>query len=132
MKKLICLVLALLCVVSVAQAAPPDLSIYTYDQLIALQHFITHEIMNRPEWKEVTVPAGQWIVGVDIPEGEYSINPTGDGAYLRIKDERGSLVTSGGIRDKDDAIGKIYLKEGASVEIEDGSLVFAPAIVLGF
>lgn len=29
--------------------------------------------MSRPEWKAVEVPAGEWIIGQDIPEGYYSI-----------------------------------------------------------
>ena len=132
MKKLISVLLLILMISSVAAADAPDLSEFTYDQLVALQQYVTMEIMKRPEWKEVTVPSGQWVVGVDIPAGSYCIKAVGGGGYLRIYDNRGSLGTSGGIRDEEDTIGKIYLNDNYVVEIEDGSLVFTPAISLGF
>lgn len=131
MKKLAAVLLTVVMLFSVAYA-DPDLSELTYDQLIALQQYITAEIMSRPEWKETTVPSGQWVVGVDIPVGTYCIKPTGSGAYITIKTDKGRLVTCGGIRQSEDAIGKITLNEGYTVEIEDGKLIFTPAITLGF
>ena len=132
MKKLLSVLLLILLVSSAALADVPDFSDLTFDQLVALQHYVTMEVMKRPEWKEVTVPSGQWIVGVDIPAGTYSIKPTGGGGYLRIYDNKGHLGTSGGIRNDEDIIGKVYLKDNYMVEIEDGSLIFAPALSLGF
>ena len=132
MKKLICLLLIICLFPVIAAADSLDLSDLSYDQLVALQHYITMEIMKRPEWKEVNVPAGKWIVGVDIPEGEYSIKPYNGGAYITIIDTKGEYVTYGGIRNEDNAIGKIWLKEAYTVEIDGGTLTFAPAIVLGF
>ena len=132
MKKLLATILIMLCVFTFAHADAPDLSGLTYDQLVALQHYITAEIMSRPEWKEITVPAGQWIVGVDIPAGYYSIKPVGGGAYLRIYDDKGHSVTSGGLRKEEHIIGKINLGTAYTVEIEGGSLLFTPAVALGF
>ena len=134
MKKLICVVLILVCIIPVAHAAQPDFSDYTYEQLVALQHFITMEIIKRPEWKEVTIPGGTWYVGVDIPEGEYSIKPTegGKGAFLKIYDTKGRDVIYQGVRNESNSVGKVEVKEGFTIVIEEGSLVFAPAVILGF
>ena len=133
MKKLIAVLLVLLLLVPVASADAPDLSIYTYDQLVALQYYIGMEIMKRPEWKEVTVPAGEWVVGVDIPAGDYSISPAENGgAYLTIYDNTGCPTIFGGIREQEDSIGKARLREAYIVKVTDGSLILAPAVTLGF
>ena len=134
MKK-IALVVLLVCLVSFAAAE--DLSSLSFADLLALRSKIEMEIISRPEWKEVTVPSGTWIVGEDIPAGFYSILPTGTGGYITIKDpsqekEYRQTIVSNGIRDQESAIGKIELKNGYIVEIERGSLIFAPAKGLGF
>ena len=132
MKKLLILAIVLF-MIPIAEADDGiDLSALSYAQLVDLQQRISAEIVTRPEWKEVTVPSGTWTVGKDIPAGEYSISATKTGGYLRIRDERGSLLQGCGIREAEDRIGKVELKEGYTVEIERGSLIFAPAISLGF
>lgn len=133
MKKILVMILAVCLLIPIAAADDGiNLSALSFDQLLDLQQKVTAEIISRPEWKEVTVPSGTWTVGRDIPAGEYSISATKTGGYLRIRDERGSLLISNGIREAEDRIGKVALKEGYTVEIERGSLIFAPAISLGF
>ena len=134
MKKLICLLLILCLSPAIALAAPPDLSVYSYDQLVALQHYITMEIMKRPEWKEVTVPGGTWYVGVDIPAGEYSISPAADGrgAFLEIYNTKGKEIVYQGVRNESNSVGKVQVEEGYTIVIDGGSLLFAPAVILGF
>lgn len=133
MKKFLVMLLVVCLLIPIAAADDGiDLSALSFDQLLDLQQKVTAEIISRPEWKEVTVPSGTWTVGRDIPAGEYSISATKTGGYLRIRDERGSLLISNGIRNEEDRIGKVALKEGYTVEIERGSLIFAPAISLGF
>lgn len=132
MKKLLILAIVLFMIPIAAADDGIDLSALSYAQLVDLQQRISAEIVTRPEWKEVTVPSGTWTVGKDIPAGEYSISATKTGGYLRIRDERGSLLQGCGIREAEDRIGKVELKEGYTVEIERGSLIFAPAISLGF
>lgn len=131
MKKLMCITL-ILCVLPVIAIADVDLSSMTYDELLALRDQLNIEIFSRPEWKEVTVPGGQWSVGKDIPAGAYSLHPTKEGGFVTIYNENGKLIISQGIRDEENVIGKIELLEGYSVEISRGSLIFAPAIGLGF
>lgn len=132
MKKLLALILILVCVTSFAAAESIDLSGLSFDQLMELRNKLNAEIISRAEWKEVTVPAGTWIVGEDIPAGTYSITPKNGGAYLRIRDTSGDLLVYGGIRDANETIGKFKLGDGYTVEIEDGTLVFAPPVSLGF
>ena len=133
MKKLICLLL-IVCMFPAIALADLDLSDFTYEQLVALHHYIGMEIMRRPEWKEVTIPGGTWYVGVDIPAGSYSIRPTenGRGAFLKIYNTKGKDVVYQGVRNESNSIGKVQVEEGYTVIVEDGSLLFAPAQVLGF
>lgn len=132
MKKFIAVIVALLLTCSFACAEVTGLSDLSFDDLCAYQRAITQEIMTRPEWKETKVPSGSWLVGVDIPAGMYSIKPGDAGGYLRVYDKNGNLETSGGIRDENDIIGRIMLKDDYLVEVSNGALYFAPSIGLGF
>ena len=135
MKRAFIIALAIVLVTSVAYAAP-DLTELTYDQLIALQHYITHEIMRRPEWKEISVPKGHWVIGVDIPEGYYCITPK-TYCYLRLWGyEYNDYSTNGGLLyhdsiDTGEKLGKIWLQEGWVLDV-DNDIIMSPPVVLGF
>lgn len=73
MKKLVSILVLVFLVVSSAAAEDIDLSGLSFDQLVQLQSRITMEIMQRDEWQEVTVPAGIYLVGRDIPAGKWNI-----------------------------------------------------------
>lgn len=73
MKKLFSLFLTALLFCSSAAADPVDLSGMSFDELVALRDQLNLAIWNSQEWQEVTVPAGIWIVGQDIPAGHWSI-----------------------------------------------------------
>ena len=64
MKKLFCLFL-IVCLIPVFAAAETDLSSMSYAELVELSQQITKEIMSRPDWKQVEVPAGVWNIGTD-------------------------------------------------------------------
>lgn len=131
MKKIICILLLLVCMTSFAVADSFDLSALSFDELMDLRIRLNSEIVSRPEWKEVTVPSGTWTVGKDIPAGEYSLLPGDEGGYIRLK-RGGKNIVSQGIRDQNDVYGKIELQDGDIVQIERGSIIFAPPIGLGF
>ena len=75
MKKLFVLILALVLCCSSAYASSIDLSGMTFDELVALREQLNLAIWNSQEWQEVTVPAGVWKVGEDIPAGSWTIVP---------------------------------------------------------
>ena len=76
MKKLIALLLILVMALPAAALADlPDISNLTYDELVQLKDQINLAIWNSQEWQEVTVPAGVWTIGEDIPEGYWTVTP---------------------------------------------------------
>lgn len=135
MKKLLAFILILVCVSATALA--DNYSTMSYNVLINIQRQIVIEIMSRPEWKEVEVPAGQWRVGEDIPEGTYSIKPSGRSVLVQIWGKTpGDYKTNGGmilneIIDKGEVYGKIELKKGWILELTD-PVIIAPPAFLGF
>lgn len=128
MKKAIAVIIVLCSIVSVS-IADTYFGDFTYEQLLILHHALDQEIMSRPEWKEVTVPTGDWIVGIDIPEGQYSIRPV-KSAYVNVKDSKGSLLLNEGLVD-DEIVGKIDLKTGYTVHVS-GDVIFTHAKGLDF
>lgn len=75
MKRLFTLLLAALLLAGSAAADPVDLSGMSFDQLVSLREQLNLAIWNSQEWQEVTVPAGVWVIGEDIPEGHWVIRP---------------------------------------------------------
>lgn len=84
MKKLVCLVFAIAMLVPFAHAEEIDLSGLSFDELAALREQCLLEMFTRDEWQEVTVPQGNYRVGVDIPAGRWVIrcSDTGRSSYL--------------------------------------------------
>lgn len=72
MKKLLA-VLLVLCLLPWVYAEDIDLSGLSFEELRALQNRIAEEIVSRPEWKEVAVPPGFYVIGRDIPAGDWCI-----------------------------------------------------------
>ena len=111
-------------------AAAEGLSSMSYDELIALHQQLVKEIMSRPEWREVTVPAGTWVVGEDIPAGTYSISSEDKyGSSIRVYTdgkEKDFLAISGS-----SPLGKYTFENGQVLAISR-AVVFAPPVILGF
>lgn len=137
MKKLLAITMILVCMATLATADSIDLSGMSFDELISLRNQLNEEIIGRPEWKEVTVPAGDWVVGQDIPAGVYGIRNDGKNSvnlsvwknaindYSNHGLQYNELIKSGG------EYGRIQLEEGWIVSI-GYPLVFTPPISLGF
>ena len=84
MKRIICIVICLLLPVCVV-AESIDLSSLSFDELRILQTRISKELTTRPEWKSVPVPPGMYLVGRDIPAGEWTITcGEAEFDYIRI------------------------------------------------
>lgn len=77
-KKIIAAAAAAALFMSSAVAADLDLSSMSFDELVALRDQLNIAIWNSQEWQEVTVPAGVWEVGADIPAGHWTIRCAGD------------------------------------------------------
>lgn len=133
MKRAFIIAIAIILVAAVAYAEV-SLSSMSYEELIELNHQLTAEIMSRPEWKEVTVPSGIWVVGEDIPEGTYSIKAefAGVTVWRKAKDDYSDEgLFYSGIVQEDKSYGKIKLDKGMVVELS-GEVIFAPPMSLGF
>lgn len=129
MKKLAVVLIIALCLFPTFALADIDLSVMTFDELVSLNSALLAEIASRDEFKEVTVPAGDYTIGKDIPAGTYSLSlPSGSfGSMITVNslEKFHSLTGSQGV-------GKIELKDGDEISITAGSIVFAPFIGLGF
>lgn len=139
MKKIIAVLLILWLLIPSALGEGIDLSKLSYDELTALRRSIEAEIMSRPEWKEITVPAGEWEVGVDIPAGSYSIematNKSGNllvwGKAKNDYKSNGGLLVNISIVPDNRVIGKINLKGGTILDITC-AVIIRPVKGLGF
>ena len=130
MKKLIALILVALSLIPMVAFADVDFSGMSFDELISLNEKLIQEIISRPEFKEVTVPTGSYKVGEDIPAGNYSLSFSSGtfGSMIQINDYQDVYSVSS----SDPVVGKVTLKDGDSIKISMGSIVFKPYVGLGF
>ncbi|MBR3927755.1 MAG: hypothetical protein IKJ65_01985 [Clostridia bacterium] len=136
MKKIVALLLALmLCLGSFPAFAELDFSKFTNEELIYLRNQINKELLERGVEKEVVVPMGRYIVGIDIPAGTYTVRPyTSYGTFHLYVDEKAKYPFIGevmAVRDNE-YIGKVIFENGNVVELEGTSFVFSPYQGLGF
>ena len=129
MKKIICLCL-IICLFSAISFAE-DLSSMTYDDLIEMNRKITAEIIKRPEWKEVTVPAGVYVIGKDIPAGEYSIECVDRSSIIEVNRIGKKSYVFYNLISQGEVIGKITLEEEHTISLS-GTVIFRPPVLLGF
>ena len=136
MKKILALTVALLLFVTSAYAAAPDLTNYSFEELLEIQRLLTAEIMSRDEWKEVAVPPGTYIVGIDIPAGTYSVEVRQAETVFRVyEQENGKKLISTAlysIYEDQKQIKKLVLEDGNIVEIISCTVHFSPYTGLGF
>ena len=152
MKKIICIIICLLIPVCVV-AESVDLSSLSFDDLRVLQTRISKELITRPEWKSVPVPPGMYLVGRDIPAGEWTIT-CGDSMFNYVSvecgyetNETGTRIKAGKGRQFGELIcqpgtseGKnpesitVVFSEGQYIRIEYGQAVFSipERVDLGF
>ena len=69
------LLVALVLMLALPAFADVDLSGLTFEELVTLRAKVQSEMMTHDEWQEVTVPAGVYKIGVDIPAGHWHITP---------------------------------------------------------
>jgi len=76
MKKILCLLVALLLVGSLGLAEAIDFSSMTDEELLALKEQVNQAISDRGLIKEFQLTAGIYIGGVDIKPGRYTLTAT--------------------------------------------------------
>ena len=130
MRKLICFLL-IICLIPAIALSETDLSSLSLDELIALRIRIEKEIVSRSEWKSVTVPTGEWLIGEDIPEGYYSVKTTGKLTIIQA-------APSGSNHDDfyhglsaDESVGKLFFPSG-SIFKTSNPVILEPPKGLGF
>ena len=137
MRRLFALVLVfVLMFCSAATAENIDLSSLTLEELITLRQEIDMLIFGSDAYKNVSVPAGDYVVGVDIPAGIYSLEAA-NGSYAMISvyaDSSKDIMSMGACHSVGggETVGKIEFKDGQIVEIQMGSIVFKTYAGLGF
>lgn len=149
MKKLLAVALVLCLFAPCAYAESIDLSGLSFDELAVLRDRCQMEMMKLEKWEEVVVPIGVYEVGVDIPEGHWTITGYSESRYgwgrfiyCDALDETGKnmakntklyyseIVKYRGSTDSRIELEEIDidLKAGNFVIIEKGALVFSPFI----
>lgn len=126
MKKLIAMLVLVLLLPISTQAMAIDLSSMSYDELVTLHKETFKAIMALPEFKEVDVPSGSYMVGEHIPAGEYKITTKISMASVTINEYEQLFVVT-----PDMPVGRLILKNGDKVAISTG-VVFSPYVGLGF
>ncbi|MBQ1790157.1 MAG: hypothetical protein II008_08270 [Oscillospiraceae bacterium] len=121
-----------------------DLSGLSFDELVALREQINLAIWNSEEWQEVTVPAGVWEIGKDIPVGHWSVKPV-DGSiayiiYCEELDEMGfsyksrtphysKTIISASHNQHDDSFNEMdFEMENGWYFINESAVVFTPFV----
>ena len=126
--------LAALLAMPVAHATV-DLSGMSFDELLALKEQVNAALWASDEWEEVTVPAGVYEIGRDIPAGHWTIRPV-DGETARVYwgselDESKteiptlSLYTYEQVTSPWDSYAKYNNIESVSWDLLDGSFIVA-------
>lgn len=122
--------------------ADVDLSGMSFDELVALRNQIDQAIWASDGWQEVSVPAGVYHVGEDIPAGKWTIRPadsqTAEVYYgAGLKDGGASIddvYDAVQITSPDDAYAEYNdvasvswtLEDGSYIKVESSSVVFTP------
>lgn len=144
MKKLLCILLACLCITP-AFADDIDLSGMSYKELVRLKDRINLYMWMSDEWQEVKVPSGLWEIGVDIPAGHWTLTANPNATYVQI--QYGDTLNSFGTEvsysgklytvtlwgknsyayDEGDLISiDLELKDGFYLQIHDSYVIFTP------
>lgn len=118
MKKYLGLLLAVLLLLPVFANAEVDVKALSTDELLALRVSIVDELMARGEMKSANVPAGEYVVGEDIPAGSYSITTDQILVTIVIGDYDGMYVVS-----PDSPVGKLTLKAGDKIQFTGGVML---------
>lgn len=77
MRKIVCIVMVFVALLSCIAFAEIDVSDMSFSELVEARELITQAMWASDEWQEVEVPAGLYQIGVDIPAGYWTVRPAG-------------------------------------------------------
>jgi len=126
MKKFLGFLFAVLLLLPIFASAEVDVKSLSTEELLALRVSIVDEQMARGEMKSANVPAGEYVVGDDIPAGSYSIRTDQLLVTIVIGDYDGMYVVS-----TDSPVGKLTLKAGDKIQMT-GKIVLTKYAGLSF
>ncbi len=114
-KRIMILLIVFTAVICSSSLAEVDVKSLSTDELISMRLAIVQELMDRGEMKSANVPAGEYIVGEDIPAGSYSITTDQILVTIVIGNYDGMYVVS-----PDSPVGKLTLKAGDKIQFTGG------------
>ena len=117
----------------------PDVSSMTYDELVALNGQINAAMAKQNKIDAITVPMGEYTVGVDIPAGAYSIKIAEVTSPYRIPSSTITVYSKSGVIDErfylsnaTPVIGKVTLKDGYTIKISGDSILLSSYKGIGY
>lgn len=114
-KRIMTLLIIFTVVICSSSLAEVDVKSLSTDELISMRLAIVQELIDRGEMKSAKVPAGEYIVGEDIPAGSYSITTDQILVTIVIGNYDGMYVVS-----PDSPVGKLTLKAGDKIQFTGG------------
>lgn len=112
MKRFLCFLVMVILVIPSLACAEIDIKTLSTDELLSLKLLIIQELIDRGEVKSATVPAGEYIVGEDIPAGSYSMSTDQILVTVVVNEYDGMYVIT-----PDNGIGKLVLKDGDKLQL---------------
>jgi hypothetical protein len=124
-----------------AHAETIDMNKYTDQQLIDLQSKIMLELSTRSGAKNIEIPAGTYIAGIDFPSGTYSVQTKGIFVQFVVYQNKNDMKSvleqtddfimafsrsKQHIIDEENGIGKIEIEDGNVLNIIGGTVFLTP------
>lgn len=137
MKKVVCLLCALIVALSACAYAANDLLGLSFEELLQKQEQINLALWASDGWQEVEVPVGVYFVGKDIPVGTWVVKTRGkymcfeygfieDGAFSSY---HGGHEMIDGIETNGDTKEIVYQAiEGQAIQISYAPAIFCPYV----
>lgn len=126
MKRLAAMLVVLVSLFTFAYADMPDISGLSDDEIVELLHLVNSEIANRKIEKTATLPAGNYVVGKDIPSGSYiaTVKHTVGftGSTLEVFDSQGTTKTCFMVFPSDYPLDVVKEEGSWKIALDDGDL----------
>ena len=138
MKRFFCFLFVLVLMPVISLADLPDISNLSLDELIQLNKLVNDYLFEKTLPDGVLLPSGSYVVGVDIPAGEYRADVVSNvGGSVRIYETKADSKRAYGYS-SEILLGKMYgtlvfrlvLEEGNYIIVDYNSLKLYPYLGL--